>query len=145
MVQDRLVTGCMSQASALISSGWAHSNRHQIPVEVTAAGSLRCFSSGEDSDSEESSDSSDSDSDDLSGLGSDSDDEDDGQWTRYREVGEGDVDEDADDKDALIPENRYQLPDGVRKAARSALGEEDWSDGEAGPVSMRSEEEIEPQ
>jgi hypothetical protein len=80
----------------------------------------------------------------LSSFGSDSDDEeddeDDGQWAQYREVGEGDVDEDADGTDPLIPDNRYQLPAEVRKAARSALGaaneeeeEDDWGDGEAGP------------
>lgn len=130
-------------------SGWIHYSRHyQIPPSgsIAAANSLRSFSSGADKESGESSSSSDSDDSsdsDSEELGADSDDEEEeeGQWTRYRELGEGHVDDDADDTDALIPENRYRLPQGVRKAARSALGgddeDEDWGDGEAGPLAVR--------
>lgn len=118
---------------------------------MPATSSLRAFSSGggrasDDSSSSSESDSdSDSDSEELAGGDSDSDDEDEeGQWTQYRELGEGQVDDDADDTDALIPESRYRLPKGVRQAAHKALGghdndpdEEDWGDGEAGPLAVR--------
>ena len=116
---------------------------------MPATSSLRALSSGGDASDDSSSssgsdDSSDSDSDlELLGGDSDSDDEEEeGQWTQYREVGEGQKDEDADDTHALIPESRYRLPEGVRKAAYKALAGdadehgEDGEEGEGGPLAL---------
>lgn len=83
----------------------------------TAAGALAPSSSDSDSGSSSAAE------DQLEPLsaGEDDTDEESEQWKQFRDVGDGGDDDDADHIDAKIPEERFILPNDVRKKGASML------------------------
>lgn len=78
------------------------------------------------SSSDSDSDSSSSDIDHASILGAEEDDseEEAEQWKQFRDVGDGSDDDDADHVDAKIPQDRFVLPEDVRRKSAASLNAE---------------------